>query len=45
MIIPEIQKIAPVKGGGSPSLVELVVKEAVRLETVLDQALSGIRKK
>jgi len=45
MIIPEIQKIAPVKGGGSPTLVELVVKEAVRLETVLDQALSGIRKK
>ncbi|MDD8015583.1 MAG: alanine--tRNA ligase-related protein [Acidobacteriota bacterium] len=45
MIIPEIQKIAPVKGGGSPSLVELVVEEAVRLETVLDQALSGIRKK
>lgn len=45
MIIPEIQKIAPVKGGGSSSLVELVTEETGKLEIALDQALSVVRKK
>jgi alanyl-tRNA synthetase len=43
-IIPAVAAVVPVKGGGRPSLVELVLEDAARLNEALDAACAEIRK-
>jgi alanyl-tRNA synthetase len=44
-LVPVIQALAPAKGGGSPSLVELVVDKGADIEAVLAGAAEYLKKK
>lgn len=42
-IVPVVGAVVPVKGGGGPSLVELVTVEKVRLQEAVDAAVAWLR--
>jgi hypothetical protein len=42
-IIPVVEAVVPVKGGGGPSLVELVTPEIPRLEAAVEAAAAWLR--
>lgn len=43
-IVPAVAAVVPVKGGGRPSLVELILEDPARLNEALDAAAAEIRK-
>jgi hypothetical protein len=43
MLVPVIGSILPCKGGGGPSLIELVTPEKARLQEAVDAAVGWLR--
>jgi hypothetical protein len=42
-LVPVVGSILPIKGGGGPSLIELVTPEKARLQESVDAAVAWLR--